>query len=134
MGDYGFRISQDGKDVKTCEDKECVITSKYATLKGSISGGGATTCADGGLRTITVAHNLGYIPYVRAFLNPTDSDDFNNDYYQLPIWVDGIMDHLYASVYVDSTNVYIEWEQWNGDALTRNYNYKYFIFLDKAKV
>jgi len=39
--DYGFKISRDGVDVKTGADVDMVITSKYSTLKGSLSGSGS---------------------------------------------------------------------------------------------
>ena len=39
--DFGFRISRDGIDVKTGADKDMVVTSKYSTLKGTISGSGS---------------------------------------------------------------------------------------------
>lgn len=134
MGNYGIRISKDGKDVKTCDDKDTVITSKYTNLKGVISGSGNKSVSDGGFETITIAHNLGYVPFVQAFLNPPASDDFLNNYYPLPLWVDGIADHIYSNVYADNSNVYIEIEQWNDYAETRNYKYKYFIYIDKAKI
>lgn len=133
--DYGFRISKDGSDVKTCDDKDCVLTSKYNTLKGSLVGSGAiNNLANGASTIITIAHNLGYVPFVKTFINPTDSEDFANVFYTLPVWVDDVIDHLYSRVYATTSNIYIYVEQWNGSDAARDYNYKYFIFLDKAKL
>jgi len=135
MGDYGIRISKEGNDVKTCADKDCVITSKYPTLKGTLSGlGSISGLASGGSTVITINHSLGYIPFVKALLNPTNSIDFGNVYYQLPIWIDDVEDHLYSRVYATATQIKIYVEQWNAHGNTRNYNYKYFIFIDKAKL
>jgi len=135
MGDYGFRISKDEYDVKTCDDKNCVITSKYNTLKGTLTGSGSiSNLASEGNTTITINHSLGYIPFVKGFLNPTNSVDFGNVYYQLPIWIDDLTDHLYSRIYATTTQVKIYVEQWNADNNTRNYNYKYFIFIDKGKL
>lgn len=222
--DYGFRISKDGQDVKTCADKDCVLTSKYPTLKGSISGSGTIAARIGGTMfasvdyttdtitvtahglqngdrvyfttygtlpaplvggspsdpegqtyfivskttntfkvsltsggsavnltnngsgtsyvnpyvLITVAHNFGYVPMMKTYINPTDSSDFSNIYYQMPVFADDMTDHLYTYAYADTTNLYIRLEQWNTESApygaARNYNYKYFLFLDKAKL
>lgn len=54
MGDWGFKISQEGFDVKTCDDKDLVMSSKFNMLKTKATGVQATAGA--------VAHGLGYIP------------------------------------------------------------------------
>jgi len=57
--DLGFRLSRDGIDVKTGADKDMVITSKYSTLKGSLSGSGSISVPQTiNLNTIT-AINTG---------------------------------------------------------------------------
>lgn len=224
MGNYGFRISKDGSDVKTCDDKDCVVTSKYPVLKGSVSGNGTITprigntligsvdyttdtftCNAHGLSNgdrvyfttydtlpspivggspsdpegqtyfivqkatntfkvsttsggspvnltnngsgtmyvnpyvlVEVSHDLGYVPMFKAFINPTDSVDLANVYYQMPVFVDDMTDHLYTYAYADTSKLYFRLEQWNTESGTygdaRNYNYRYFLFLDKAKV
>jgi len=134
MGDYGFRISKDGSDVKTCSDKDCVLTSKYSSLKGSTLASGSLSVVDSTMGTVTIAHGLGYIPFVKVFIKIPASTDFLNNYYQLPLWVDGIEDHIYARANADATNVYIDIEQWNIDSLTRIYYYSAYIFIDKGKI
>jgi len=51
--DYGFRISKPGFDVKTCANKDCVLTSSKASMivhkKGEEAG-------------VPITHSLGYIP------------------------------------------------------------------------
>lgn len=54
MADYGFKISQDGFDVKTCADKDLVMSSKFDLLKTSATGLKVTPG--------TVAHGLAYTP------------------------------------------------------------------------
>lgn len=49
---YGFKISQDGFDVKTCDDKDLVMSSKFDLLKTSATGTSSTA----------VAHGLSYVP------------------------------------------------------------------------
>ena len=53
--DYGIKISQPGFDVKTCDDKDLVMSSKFNLLK---------TCMVGVIPTgeISVAHGLAYVP------------------------------------------------------------------------
>lgn len=53
MGDYGFKVSQDGFDVKTCDDKDLVMSSKFELLRTKATGTAGAT---------TIAHGLAYIP------------------------------------------------------------------------
>jgi len=132
MADYGFRISYDGYDVKTCDDKNCVVTSKYSNLKGSISGGGTATTQNGSDTTVTIAHNLGYIPMARVIIT-FDSDWYFNTPY---IWATASVDEN-VNHWTDSTNLYIYYYYWfyaEDEGIDVSINYKYFIFLDKAKV
>jgi len=55
---YGFRISKAGHDVKTCADKDCVISSSDFTHIVHKKG---TTVVS------TISHNLGYIPVFLCF-------------------------------------------------------------------
>lgn len=134
MGDFGLRISKDGSDVKTCLDKDCVITSKYSTLKGAILVTGSVAVADGALQTVEITHGLGYMPFVKAFVKIPASEDFLNNYYPLPLWVDGVEDHIYSSASADTSKVYLEIEQWNFSEVSKTYYYSVYIFLDKAKL
>jgi len=131
MADYGLRISYSG-DVKSVGDKDCAITSKYALLKGSLSGSG-TQAGDGdtALYTIQIEHNLGYVPFAQVFVDDVFSGEmqhspfqgFNGDVLE-------IMSHrcdttkLYITVYVDDFGVGGEF----------SVDYKYFIYLDKGKL
>ena len=55
MADWGFKVSQAGFDVKTCADKDLIMSSSFNALKVKTVGSGSST---------TVAHGLGYIPIV----------------------------------------------------------------------
>lgn len=55
VNDYGIKISQEGFDVKTCEDKDLVMSSSFNMLKTHMVGSGTNT---------TVAHNLSYTPII----------------------------------------------------------------------
>ena len=54
MLDWGFKISQDGFDVKTCDDKDLVMSSKFDMLKTAFTG----LKSPAG----TIAHGLSYTP------------------------------------------------------------------------
>ena len=121
MADYGFRISQNGEDVKSCTDLKTVVNSKYANLKGSISGTvSKTKSADNQQHTI-VAHNLGYIPIFQVYMEGR---------YGSGVWEQLPITYAVGSS-ADDTNIYIYFNYGIDNAA---YNFKYFIFLDKGKL
>jgi hypothetical protein len=130
MADYGFRISYDGKDVKTDGDIDMVVTSKYAQLKGSMSGGGSKSVSHNSVQTVTIAHGLGYIPIVRAFIDVGQT----GAYTAIPTYLISMIDQQAFWVKADATNVYIKFWQGNAFGDTYYYNYKYYIFTDKGKL
>ena len=125
MADYGFRISQEGQDVKTCDDIDCVVTSKYANFKGALSGTVTITKSSPDQTSVLVNHNLGYQPICLvytmgggetplALINP------------FPV----IQGFPFFSNKTDTNTLYIRLLVVpNGD-----YTFKYFIFLDKGKL
>jgi hypothetical protein len=121
MGNNGFRISQDGNDVKTCPDIRTVVNSKFANLKGVLAGTAvATKTGDYQAKTL-IAHNLEYPPIVQVYLYVG-----SNKWLPLPVPVPFTCSH-----YSDSNNVYIYF----GTGMTNQaYTFKYYIYLDKAKV
>ena len=130
MADYGFRISHDSKDVKTDSDLDMVVTSKYANLKGSLSGSGTKSIPHNTVQTVTIAHGLGYIPFVNAFIDVAQSGDFTI----MPVFLMSSLDQQSYWVKADATNVYLKFWQGNDFGDTYTVNYKFFIFLDKGKL
>lgn len=55
MGDWGFKISQEGFDVFDAAAKDLVASSSFNLLKTASVGTGAST---------TVAHGLAYTPFI----------------------------------------------------------------------
>ena len=129
MADYGFRISKTGVDVKTGDDKDMIITSKYSCLKGFISGGGVTTVTSGTPEILTITHNLGYIPFGFSYFYNSSY----GDWWIIPFGSDGPNGHLYIKDYSESLHFHI-YIDYVGVAGTIDVNYKYFIFLDKGKL
>ena len=102
MADYGFKVSQPGYDVKTATPDQLVFSSKYQTLKISSQGSGAIKDSTG--RTITIAHNLGYIPIFLVHIAPYGSPDY---------YISPHIPYVYnankdVTAWADTTNLYIK--------------------------
>ena len=140
MGDYGFRISKDGVDVKTGVDKDMVLTSKYSVLKGTKTGSGTkVVTVDAEPAVVTIPHGLGFVPMAKAY-----AQENGTSYYgEMPVYFlegDGY-DVLYQGswwIEMDATNVYLKFEYLNllGSDLppTITMNYVYYIFNDKGNL
>lgn len=138
MADYGFRISESGKDVKTCADVDCVITSKQPLLKGSMVGTVSGSDDDNGTEywkiVLTINHNLGFIPVVRVF----NAYDGGAEYIELPNteWQAGV--YVYDAYYeITTTQLIITVDLWvsGGDpGYTLSETFKYFISNEKVNI
>jgi hypothetical protein len=136
MGDYGFRISKSGSDVKSCSDLDTVINSKYALLKGSISGGGQVSCPIDTITRVSITTNYGYKPMSIAF-GSVDS----STYMVFPLFF--LVGDPIAEIWAD-VNGWIELEDNTvklaieviADGWTDNVvvDYKYYIFKDKGNL
>ena len=87
MGDYGIKVSQPGYDVATATPSQLVFSSKYKTLKVHAQGSGAMTHTGG--RTITIPHNLGYVPLFLAHMDLSYStlwQAYSTNYIILPYY------------------------------------------------
>ncbi len=56
MGNYGFKVSKDGEDVKTCGDEDLVFSSAFDNLIRKTTGTASIAA------NTTVAHGLAYTP------------------------------------------------------------------------
>jgi hypothetical protein len=66
--DYGIKVSKEGFDVKTAEDKNLSLKSGINIFKVSDDGSGSIDASD----SLTVAHGLGIIPYFLVFMEDSD--------------------------------------------------------------
>jgi len=132
MSDYGFRISEEGKDVKTCEDKECVFTSKYSLAKGGMSGTvNITDSGDPAEGTATITHNLGFIPIVRIFMLT------EGEYIEIPEteWGAGvyIFDVYYEHTSTNAITIYAS--LWiDGETASLDLDFTYYISNEKVNI
>jgi len=125
MADYGFRISKTG-DVKTCDDLDTSVNSKYSLLKGKLSGSGNITVGGDDIQTVTVAHSLGYIPFAQVYIK-LNSEGF---WRESPLYFAGMGVGTFANHYCNTGNLYIRFEQYGSSSET--FYYQYFIYLDKG--
>lgn len=136
MADYGFRISEEGKDVKTCEDRECVFTSKYSVAKGSSFGTGnisatAPAVDETAEGTLTINHNLGFVPVVRIFILS------EGVYFEIPetewgageFYFDVYYTHTSVNQIVITATLWINFEQASIDL-----NFSYYISNEKVNI
>lgn len=70
---YGFKISQNGYDVKTCETKNLIMTSKANQWKIHMKGSVTFTSNN---QTVNVSHGLDYTP---AYISLYHSKFWDND-------------------------------------------------------
>lgn len=129
MGNYGIRISVEGQDVKSCSDLDTIVNSKYANLKGTLSGYGTATVGVDGTTDITVTHSLGYIPFATVYSKiPLD-----NRFWVNPTFADGALYGIASYHWATTTTLVMRFQQIGGVG-NINFNYKYFIYLDKGKL
>lgn len=132
--DYGIKISKPGFDVKTCDDKDLVFSSKFDTFRVYDTGIGSFT-ADGTTQTATIAHSLGYVPAFMVFSevhagfgNPT-TGDFYMAPHSPPASIGGSLDTDTIISSIDSSNLRIRLGSLVV-ASTKVINYKWVIFYN----
>ncbi|MFA5696729.1 MAG: hypothetical protein WC917_04825 [Bacilli bacterium] len=128
MADYGFRISSDGVDVKTGDDLDMVVTSKYPLLKGVLSGSGSESNNGDEKETAIINHGLGYIPFAQVYIKLSDEDYWQ----ELPVCRSGMEAGILIRHYCNTSDLKIVTEQYGEDS--RTIYYQYFIYLDKGKL
>lgn len=133
MGNYGARVSVDGQNVSSCDDLDTIMTSKYASFKGSLSGIGSTIVLDGATNTITIPHGLDHIPFAKSEVDVV----YDSGYYAaIPVFGRFTVNEDYLCWgYCDTTNLYLKFNfNSTSGVLSHTFNYKYFIYVDKGKI
>lgn len=141
---FGLKVAEDGVDVLTASDDGLIFNSEQNVFKIVVSSTAAQSVpslAQDVTDTLTVPHNLGYIPAVIVFLNGTGSTYLTaNRYYPLPQSVSVKVGATYypGIIYnfnVDSTNIYFTVT--NSSAATPitdigTANWKYYLLQETA--
>ncbi len=110
MADFGFKVSQDGYDVKTANDRQLIFKTDSTLLKVFASGTSALSS-----EWTEVAHNLGYVPQFLVYIN--DSVD-GKTYLATGSYLTG-------AARADTTRLYIRRNQAGDSAY-------YYIFYEQA--
>lgn len=117
-------ITKAGFNAKTETDPDNIIfSSDYNTLKYALSGNYEMTGVTGDT-DVTIAHNLGYVPFYIVYCN-----DFvaQPTYYGLTEYYFGLGGRTQrAKAYVDDTNLYLSLDLDAGAAVTVKWYYKIF--------
>lgn len=132
---YGIKISKPGHDVNEPE-KYMIMHSKYPVLKLKESGQGTVTkeIDDGGF-TITIPHNLGYVPicFVSGQSFDTATEEVITRFSDWSRWIyQGLQVADTYYYYADDTNLYIVLGAcYLTDAYEFDLDYMYHIFYDE---
>jgi hypothetical protein len=135
-----LKITREGKDVTSIEPRDYVFGSAFGTVKVFKEPDNKVyetiDIPAGGSATATIAHGLPFVPLVMLFTELTpgsghwyaggvslaDPTDLSG-----AVTMDGSANSL---TYVDTTNVYITYENLTGSSMT--VKYYYFIFADNG--
>lgn len=117
-------ISKAGKDgLKETDPNDYIFNTLYNTFQIISEGLLSSQTVSANPTTFTVAHNLGYVPAVYAFIK------FSDGYVTLPDGKERADAHpveRYWNVEVDSTNIYFV--VYKGASANYNVSIKYYIF------
>lgn len=125
MAEYGIKVAKKGYDVKTAPVDKLALDSEHPPPKVYAANAGSITIAQGEMPTITIPHNLGYIPVAIVFIEKAVGTDDRYIAMQPELGLDAPM-WLFE---LDETNLYIRKHTTTiPDAGT--YDYFYYIFHD----
>jgi len=136
MPNFGIKIAKRDYNVDSDTEK-LIMFSKHPVLKLDKSGSGTAsyTAGDGGF-TVTIPHNLGYVPicFVYGEYFDVDTEKVIEKYSRWNRWIyQGLQVADLYYYYADNTNLYIKFEAATGitDAFSFNLDYMYHIFYDE---
>lgn len=138
MASNGIKIAKSAYTVSD-PDQKMILTSKFPALKLFEYGEDVLSKASGDdIETVTINHNLGYVPQVYVFGKYLDENDYPsvtvvNRYKR---WshttTPGLRLWERYRYYADSTNLYIIFTTDAYVDETVNLDYMYYIFYDPA--
>lgn len=138
MGNYGFKISKEGKDIYSTNPEDYIYNSKYGSVKIYTEPPNKTyqtiTVNANSNATVSIEHGLPFTPLVMWFHEPkpgsghwysgtitnVSNDDLTGSIFN--------QDFALTDSYVDDT--YIKVKYVNNTASNLTIKYYYFIFAD----
>lgn len=125
-------ITKEGFDARSEEDpNNQIFNSDYGTLKYFDSGSNTQSITIGAVTHVensSVAHNLGYKPFVSCYVKGWDGN-----YQPIPMFFTGATTSTRYGFYVDNTTLYFKTIM-EGFTLSDNYTvvFYYFIFANNT--
>jgi hypothetical protein len=153
MGDFGIKITKEGKDVSSTDPNDYILRTKQKTL--SIKKRGTTTVSTtvgeygepiGG--TVTVAHSFGYVPQFVAYTTPYVSQlldkfvfsllDYVNLDFGIQVSASGGRINENVSAYTTDTSIVftadlsLSYPIGTPEGLAYTYTIDYILFMEEA--
>jgi hypothetical protein len=140
MGNWGIKVTKDGKGVSSTTPEDYIFNSLYGSVKTAQEPPNkeyqTVDVPAGGSATVTITHNLGFPPLVLLFseLNPGSGRWYMGSY-PMPSPLDSssgiLLDGSAISLtYVDDT--YLKITYCNSSGSQKTVKYYYFIFGDNG--
>jgi hypothetical protein len=127
-GEIALKVAQPGIEVSTAANDQLVFNSNQDMFKIILSGNGSIPASVSNNSTLTVAHNLGFIPALIGYV------DLSSIYYPFPLLgingTSGAILSLYQCS-VDSTNAYFT-VQTPGSTVSTATSIKYYLLQESA--
>lgn len=130
---YGIKVSNPGKDVKSCGLTDLSFTSEKNLFKIKLNGTFSITIPanEDGPKTQTIYHNLGYEPAVLVFCDVYPNDTTKKN--RLPFQGAAGNKRRYCDIYTDRIVIGVI-DSWSPTEEPPNYprtfTGRYYIFLD----
>jgi hypothetical protein len=136
MPNFGIKIAKNNYNVESDYEK-LIMFSKHPVLKLKSSGTDTAHYTAGNTEfTVTIPHNLGYVPvcFVYGEYFDVDTESVVERYSRWNRWIyRGVQVADLYYYYADDTNLYIKFEAAEGitDAFSFDLDYMYHIFYDE---
>lgn len=131
MADYGIKVSQTGKAITSSTVEDFVISSKWSTVKIVTEGSGTATVPASSSVSVTIRHDLGFIPLADLYFEPTPGSGqwrFGGAYMDTDDTYLDVGSAVSPTVYVDNINMVFKFS--NRTASQKLVKYYYFIYSD----
>jgi hypothetical protein len=132
MADWGMKATIDTKSVTSTEPRDYAFNSQYAIVKIFMEGSGSVTVANSSTQTVTIDHNLNFIPIALGYCEnvPSSGNYYIGSYLSVnPITTLNSGISSYDS-YVTTTQLILKF--YNNSGGSRTMQYKYYIFADNG--
>jgi len=132
MGNYGIKVMKVGKDITSDTPEDHILSSKYSTVKIVQEAAGTATVAGSSTQSVTISHNLGFVPMFMIYTEATPSSgNWRFGLYYAPSEDIRILPNtVELTSYSDTSNVYIVFA--NNNASSRTFRYYYYLLGDSA--